>query len=556
MLQSLSIKNFALIKSESIEFGKGLNIFLGETGAGKSLIFDAIFFALGLKSDKSFIRNGEEQLKVDLLFSDLSENIKTELKALDFEDCDEILISRTLNLEGRSSVKINGEIATLATLKNISKFLVDTLVQHESIELLKTKNHLSMLDSFVGKDCVALKQDLSQLLAKVSQIDKKIDSLGGDSAERERRKEILEFQIDEIESAELEIGEDDEIEERLAFLSSAEKIKENLGQVLNLLSSGERGAVGEVSDSVRLLNSLSNIEKIASLQERLNSSKYELEDIYGELESIFDDSNFDEIEYNRLDQRKDLIKKLKRKYGSTIEDVLSFYQKAKEQYDEISSSEITIDKLTKEKSELAVCLEKTASKLSNLRKSKAEIVKQKVITELKDLGMKGTRFEIKFEEKGAIGVDGKDNVIFEFSANEGQEIKNISKTASGGEISRIMLALKNVFTSSEQNKTLLFDEVDSGISGETGNMVAIKLHNISKSDQIICITHLPQVACCGDTFIKVSKTTTNGQTISNAELLSEELVAENIARLISGETLTETALKHAKELRDKFKSIV
>lgn len=556
MLQSLSIKNFALIKSENIEFGKGLNIFLGETGAGKSLIFDAIFFALGLKSDKSFIRNGEEQLKIDVLFTDLSLSVKNELKSLDFEDVDELLITRIMNLDGRSSVRINGEIATLSTLKNLSKLLVDTLVQHESIELLKTKNHLSMLDSFVGKECVELKQELSQVLAKISQIEKKIDSLGGDSEERERKKEILEFQIDEIDSAELKIGEDEEIEERLTLLSSAEKIKEHLGQVLNLLSTSDRGAVGAISDSVRYLNSLSNIEKISSLQERLNNSKYELEDIYAELENIFEDSNFDEIEYNRLDQRKDLIKKLKKKYGTSIDDIFTFSKRAKEQYDEISSSEITIEKLTKEKIELNNILHDIAIKLSSIRKNKAEEIKEKVISELKDLGMKGTRFEIKFEEKGVIGVDGLDNVTFEFSANEGQEIKNISKTASGGETSRIMLALKNVFTSSELNKTLLFDEVDSGISGETGNMIAIKLHNIAKADQIICITHLPQVACSGDNFIKVSKTVQDGQTISNARQLTEDEVAENIARLISGKALTETALQHAKELREKFKSIV
>ena len=551
MLQSLSIKNFALIKSESIEFGDGLNIFLGETGAGKSLVFDAIFFALGLKSDKSLIRNGEPFAKVDVLFSGLSEAVKNEISNEGFEIDDELLLSRTLNEDGRNSIKINGDIATIASLKNISKLLVDTLVQHESLDLLKTKNHLIMLDSFVGEKALKLKNEIGKLLSEISTIDKKIDSLGGDEEERERRKDIFSFQIDEIERANITIGEDVEIDEKLSFLNSAEKIKETLAVVLKSLS-GDNGAVNNIANSSRLLNSISSFEKISSLQERLDSSRYELEDVYAELESIFESSNFDEIEYNRLDQRRDLLKMLKKKYGPTLEDILSFYDKTKLQYDEISSSEIFIEKLTKEKNILLEKLNATAEELSALRKQNADVVKEKIVNELKDLGMKGTKFEIVFNKKNSVNSDGFDDVTFEFSANVGQAVKNISKTASGGEISRIMLAIKNVFSSAEINKTLLFDEVDSGISGETGNMVAQKLQNIAQNEQIICITHLPQVASAGDYFIKVQKTTLNNETITNATILDEKDIPNEIARLISGEKITETAIKNATELRNKF----
>ena len=551
MLQTVSIKNLALIKSENIEFNKGLNIILGETGAGKSLIFEALSFVLGLKTDKTLLRTGEESMRVDALFVDLPQSVKEELENMEIEFEEELLLSRTLSSEGRSSIKINGNIATLASLKNLSKLLVDTLVQHESLELLKTKNHLIMLDGYCGEKIVALKDKLGGFLSEISNLEKRIDALGGDKEERERRKDILLYQIEEIEKANLQVGEDEEINEKLTILENAEKIKETLTYVLGLLSNDGQGAVSKVTDACRHLASLSNIEQISSLQERLDNSKYELEDIFEELHSIFFSSNFDEIEYNRLDQRKDTLKSLKKKYGATIELVLEYYAKIKTQYDDISGSEITIEKLTKEKSKLEEQAKSVATEMSNLRKSAAKEIKTRIVEELKALGMKGTIFEIVFEEK-ALAFDGCDNVVFNFSANVGQEVKNISKTASGGEMSRIMLALKNIFKSSEKSKTLLFDEVDAGISGETGNMIATKLRNIAENEQIICITHLPQVASAGHAFVKVEKRVEGNETLSNSYQLKEEEVAKEIAKLISGVKLTDVALKHAAELRSKF----
>jgi len=551
MLQTVSIKNLALIKSENIEFNKRLNIILGETGAGKSLIFEALSFVLGLKTDKTLLRTGEESMKVDALFVDLPQSIKEELENMEIEFDEELLLSRTLSSEGRSSIKINGNIATLSSLKNLSKLLVDTLVQHESLELLKTKNHLIMLDGYCGEKVASLKNSLGEILSEISGLEKRIDALGGDREERERRKDILLYQIEEIEKANLQVGEDDEINEKLTILENAEKIKENLTYVLGLLSNDGQGAVSKVNDAYRHLSSLAGIEQIASLQERLNNSKYELEDVFEELYSIFSSSNFDEIEYNRLDQRKDTIKTLKKKYGATIELVLEYYDKIKTQYDDISGSEITIEKLSKEKTKFEEKAIEVAKEISKLRKIAGQEIKTKIVEELKDLGMKGTIFEIVFEEKG-LTFDGIDMVTFNFSANVGQEAKNISKTASGGEMSRIMLALKNIFKSSEANKTLLFDEVDAGISGETGNMIATKLRSIAENEQIICITHLPQVASAGHSFIKVEKRVEGNETLSNSTLLKEGQVAQEIAKLISGTKLTDVALKHAEELRNKY----
>lgn len=550
MLQSLSIKNLALIKNENIEFSDGLNIILGETGAGKSLIFEALFFVLGLKTDKSLLRTGEENMKVEVLFSNFSPTIKQSIENLGIELEDELLISRSLNIDGRSSLKINGSLATLLTLKNLSSILVDTLVQHQGLELLKTKNHLSMLDSFIGTEIAQQKQQLGDILYQISNINKKIDMLGGDSEERERRKEILLFQIEEIERAELSVGEDEEIDERLKLLSSAEKIKENLSLITSLLSSDD-GAVSKISEAHRLLNSLNDIEKISVLQDRINSTKYELEDIYEELYDIYSSSNFDEIEFNRLDTRKDLIKSLKKKYGSSIELILEYHDKIKNQHDEITGGEITINKLLKEKNELEEKAKNISLKMTEIRKNNAKIVEKSMISELKDLGMKNTIFEISINPKN-ITFDGADDVVFNFSANVGQEVKNIAKTASGGEISRIMLGMKNIFTNDNRNKTFLFDEIDAGISGETGNMVANKLRNISHGEQIICITHLPQVASAGHSFIKVEKNSTDGQTISNATVLEENDVANEIASLTNGKSPSISAIKTAQEMRNRY----
>lgn len=550
MLQSLSIKNLALIKNENIEFSDGLNIILGETGAGKSLIFEALFFVLGLKTDKSLLRTGEENMKVEVLFSNFSPTIKQSIENLGIELEDELLISRSLNIDGRSSLKINGSLATLLTLKNLSSILVDTLVQHQGLELLKTKNHLSMLDSFIGTQISQQKQQLGDILYQISNINKKIDMLGGDSEERERRKEILLFQIEEIERAELSVGEDEEIGERLKLLSSAEKIKENLSLITSLLSNDD-GAVSKISEAHRLLNSLNDIEKISVLQDRINSTKYELEDIYEELYDIYSSSNFDEIEFNRLDTRKDLIKSLKKKYGSSIELILEYHDKIKNQYDEITGGEITINKLLKEKTELEEKAKIITSKITEIRKNNAKLVEKAMVSELKDLGMKNTIFEISITPK-TLTFDGADEVVFNFSANVGQEVKNIAKTASGGEISRIMLGMKNIFTNDNQNKTFLFDEIDAGISGETGNMVANKLRNISHSEQIICITHLPQVASAGYSFIKVEKNTIDGQTISNATVLEENDVVNEIASLTNGKSPSVSAIKTAQEMRNRY----
>ena len=547
MLESLTIKNFALFKEQDIQFKKGLNIILGETGSGKSLIFDAIHFVVGQKSDKTLLRNGEKSLKVDALFTEIPDSVKQILSDFEIEYSDDLLLSRTLQEDGRTSFRVNGQPVVLSMVKSFSKLLLDSLQQHEGLDLLKSKNHLAMLDKFGGEVISDLKNKLISKYNEKREIIKRISSLGGQPEERERQKELITYQINEIDRANLYPGEDDEIKERLSILSNAEKICEIASLTDKNISNIALSNINEVISS---LSSLSKIEAFAESHDRLVSLRLDLEDIAETIADLNNQIGFDEIEFNKLDNRLDLIKSLKKKYGATIEDILTYSDKLKNELYSLEDSEeelkrlnLTLEKLEKE-------LSVVASELTDKRKMIAKDIENKILAELKSLGMKDTSFHVSFNLK-EINMDGQDDVQFEFSANKGQNLKNLSKTASGGEVSRLMLALKNIFSQVDGVGTLLFDEVDSGISGEVGNMVAEKLLNISKNSQVICITHLPQVAAYSDNYLLVNKEVAGDETISFCKTIDEQNSIKEIARLISGNNITETALKHANELRQR-----
>ncbi len=547
MLTSLKIKNFALIKNESIEFCDSFNILLGETGSGKSLVFDAIGFILGEKTDKTLLRFGENQMKVDAFFTSLSDQTKKLLSDLDFEDDDELVISRSFSIEGKNICKINGNPVTLSMIKSLGKTLMDSLVQHEGIELLKSKNHLTMLDKFGGREIFELLSKLEQLFDLKKEIDFKISNIGGNIEERERKKDILSFQIEEIEKANLQIGEEEEIKEKLEILSNSEKIFEVLGFVNSSLSENSSSCLGQINSIIASLSSLLKIETIAESYDRLQSLRIDLEDISNSLNSLSKNISFDELEFNKLVLRMDEIKTLKRKYGNSIEKILSFLDELQNNLQDIEDSEGTIMKLNKERDLISYEIDKICENLSSARKKYASKIEEQIISELFDLGMKNTSFKINFENKNPSTL-GKDLVEFVFSANKGQEMKSVSKTASGGEISRLMLALKKIFYQVDGVSSLLFDEVDSGISGEIGIRMAEKLLDISKSTQVICISHLPTVASKANNFLLVKKTVENQETISHIEKIEKEQVTNEIARLISGNNLSETSLQYAKEL--------
>lgn len=547
MLQTLFIKNVALISSLTIDFGRGLNILLGETGAGKSIIFDALNFVLGEKADKTLIRSGEDMMRVDAVFSSLNAQASAQLEELGFSD-EELALSRTYSLDGKSVIRVNGVPTSQSVLKEIGSILVNSYSQHESVDLLKVKNHLSMLDKFGGNDIKNLKDIVKEEYQALSEIEKKIKSLGGDDFERERTKSLLAYQIKEIEDARLEVGEDKDLQERLQFLNNAEKIYQAISYCEQLLSDSADSCINELQQSSSYLSAVSGFENIDDCKNRLDSARLEIEDIYQTLLDIKGDAEFDEEEYERLDRRHDLIKSLIKKYGGSIEKTLDYLEQAKAQLDELDDSANLIAKLEQDKKELLVRLKNSADNLTETRQKVAQDISIKITKELHELGMKSSLFETKFKKLDEIGPNGQDDVEFVFSANKGQELKSLSKTASGGELSRFMLAVKNIFLSIGSAETLIFDEIDAGISGETGNIVGQKLHKITDFAQVICITHLPQVACYGDDFYYVSKKEDDKSTQTNVKHLEGDEVIAGIARLIAGDNISDIALSHAKEM--------
>lgn len=543
MLKSLSIKNLALIEKQEIEFDQGLNIILGETGAGKSLIFDALFFVLSLKTDKTLLRTGSELMRVDAQFYPLSQSVKEILASLEIED-DELILSRSLHADGRSSIKINGLPCAQSTAKRLAAELVDSFMQHEGMEILKSKNHLSYLDKFC--EFGDLKNKLSVLLSEKKDICSSISSLGGSDEDRLRRKDILTYQIDEIEKADVKIGEDDEIEARIKLLESSQRITENLSEVATLLD-GNGGAIQNLGMSERLLSKLSDIGNIAALAERISSAAIEVDDITSEIKDVLSNIGSDPNELDRLDSRRDKLKMLKRKYGGTIENVLENLEIFKKELDDLDAGAEKLERLNEQLALTNIQISSICAQIKQAREKGAVKIKQGLEKELHDLGMKDIRFEVMFKEK-AVSVDGNDDVSFVFSANKGQELKDLAKTASGGESSRIMLAMKNMFARADENRTLLFDEIDSGISGEVGNMMALKLKSISTRDQVIAITHLPQVAASGDHFYKVEKHSDSSSTYSEIRQVEGTEIISEIAHIIGGNNLTDAMLKNAEEL--------
>ena len=554
MLQTLKIENFALIENASIDFEKGLNILLGETGAGKSLIFKSLLFVLGAKMDRSIIRSGKDTVRVQALFSGLSQEVESLLSECGFECENELLIVRTLGQDGKGQIRVNGMIATTAMLKQLASVLVDFYTQHESVDMLNTKNHLAMLDKFAGEGVRKLKDDLSILLQQMNEINKKIKTLGGDEHERERLISLLKFQNDEIEQANLEIGEDEKIKDRLKVLNNSEKIFNAISSCEMLLSDNADSVANQLQEISSQLASLSSIDQISSFKERLDSVRYELDDILDGLVNMKDQTYFDQHEFDFLDQRSDLIKSLCRKYGGSIEKVLEFGHKAKQQLELLEDGEFELEKLELQKKSVLDQMQVVANKLSDLRKKTALIIEDKVEKELKQLGMKSSKFQVEFKLFEQISSNGQDDVKFNFSANAGQEVKSLAKTASGGELSRFMLAIKNIFAQNGATSTLLFDEIDAGISGETGKIVGQKLKNITKFSQVLCITHLPQVAAFGDNFINVSKTEKNGQTFSQAKILQGDEIVQAVAKITGGNNLSDIAISHAREMMKEAQS--
>lgn len=552
MLLTLKIKNFALIADQTIEFSKGFNVLVGETGAGKSLILDSLSFVLGDKANKLNLRSGETKMFVQAVFDNSSLEINSWLEQNGIDAEESLILTRTQNVDGKTECRVNGVIVSVGSIKSLAPLLVDVCAQNENIELLKVKNHIAFLDAFYPDKIKILKDDIVSRLSVLSDIESQMSKIGGDSINRERELELLNYQITEIESANLYDGEDDDLKNQIDLLANYEKIYENVR-----LTAGAIDSVCEnIYSATSSLGIASGIDSsLSSLFDRLSSCKIELQDIDECLNDYLSNLDFSQNELDKLESRFDEIKTLKKKYGASIGDIFAYLQKIKNDYDSLLFGEEKLAKLQLLKDAEVKALYEQCVLLSNMRRTVALEIEQQVMNELKALGFKNAKFKVGFEDLPILNntnftKNGLDSVEFLLSANAGEDLKSLNKTISGGEMSRFMLALKNVFSKCFNPETLVFDEVDTGISGEIGQCVAERLAKLSKSSQLICITHLCQVSSMADNYIYVSKHVSEGKTFTMIKYLSDEEIVKYIA-VASGAEPTEVAMSFALELKSK-----
>lgn len=553
MLWHLSIKNLAIIDDISIEFADGLNILTGETGAGKSIIIDAINLIVGARADRELIRNGENMASVEAIFTlDGNDELIKTLKELDFVDDDdtELLITRQIYSNGRNVIRVNGRAVVTSVLRDISQLLIDIHGQHQHQSLLDKSYHMGFLDSF-DSSVKPLKEQTAQLYAQWRELKAQIDDIDANKADFERNKELMEYQINEIEQADLKIGEDEELLEKKQILKNARTIISALESAYSSLNSSDNGGALDLLYSAK--EKLSGIARYSAeysdLYDSADNVYYELEDVSESIGKILRNMSYSAEQAQEIDDRLYVINSLKRKYGKTVELVLDFASSLGEQLEQMRYNMENSEELRhKEKlvyNKLISCCEDLHKK----RLAAAQLLKNRIISELSYLGMKKVNFEASVEcDKDDISPTGYDNVEFMISANAGEPLRPLAKIASGGEVSRIMLSIKSALADIDEIPTMIFDEIDTGISGAVAGAAGKKMHMLSKNHQIICITHQAQIAACADRHFFVSKALQNGKTKTSVKVLNEDERIENIAAMVSGNVVTEAAKAHAREL--------
>lgn len=551
MLRSLHVKNLALIEEAEVEFEEGLNILSGETGAGKSIIIGSINLALGEKVQKEMLRENAEYALVELIFEVTDERTKEELAALDVTIEDDIVIMSRKITNGRSVAKINGESVPASKMREAAAFLIDIHGQHEHQSLLSRKKHLAILDDY-AKEAIALpKEQLKESYKRYRQLKEELEENSMEEEQRLRELSFLEYEWKEIEDAALTLGEDEALEADYKKFANGKKIVEALSQAYEYTKSGMDGASDLTSRAVRELSAAAEYDTtIRGFLEELLEIDNLLNDFNRELSDYLTETDFDEEHFFETEKRLDLINHLKSKYGDSIEEILKKKQEKLQRIEQLKDHDAYVkelrEKLTKAKEEF----EKNCKEVSKIRKKYAKELAEKIIGALSDLNFLDVRFEIAFQEAEHYSANGMDDVEFLISTNPGEPIKSLSKVASGGELSRIMLALKAVLAENDSIGTLIFDEIDTGISGRTAQKVSEKMNVIGRKHQVICITHLPQIAAMADVHFLIEKSVNKNSTISTIRSLSyEESVAE-LGRMLGGVTITDTVLESAKEMKE------
>ena len=561
MLNYLSIKNVALIRATEIVFSKGLNVLSGETGAGKSVVLEALNFALGQKTNKSMICHGETECTVTCSF-DVSKNVaaKAALKECGFDDEDEIIVKRTLNDSGKSTIRLNGEPVTSSCLRKITSLIVDVHGQSDHFLLLKESNQLSLIDTLAQSELELPKTKIRNILRQIEDIDTKLSMLGGNEADRERKIDYLQFAINEIESAELSDGEEEKLLERKKKLLNLEKITTALQESYDFLS-GEGGVTDVLSDVSRKIASISqygnDYEKIS---ERLEFCLDEISDISALIGEGSEDS-YDPEELEEIERRLEIIRSLKKKYGQTYADIISTLNSFRTELDLILKGAEEIEQLNAYRQRNVAELETLYSELTSVRKFVANKLERDLSVKLKELAMKSAVFKVEFTrlDGEVLSVKGRDQVRFLFNANRGEALNPLDMVISGGELSRLMLAIKSITGGNFGAETFIFDEIDVGISGEAAQVVAENFAKIAKDRQIIAISHLPQIVAMADVGFLIYKREEGDRTVTHVKKLDKEGKINEVVRLVGGNLSGNTGFVHAEELinrADTFKNSI
>jgi len=546
MLSLLHIENIAVIESADISFDQGFNILTGETGAGKSIVIDAISAILGERAYRDMIRTGAPRASVRAVFTDVPEFPWFAENGVEHDP--ETIIQREIYLDGKNVCRVNGTLVTVSILRKLGIQLINIHGQHDSASLFDENNHLQFLDDFAVNE--ELRLQYATAYDTVAKLRREIDSLTMDESEKLRRMETLRFQIEEISKAELEPGEDDALEARRKLLQNAEKLASGMNDAVETVYGGEDtdGAAVLLAQAERSLARIAKYDdSIAALHDKIADLMYQVQDAAEELKDARDDLAYSSDELEQIESRLDVIHRLRRKYGASCADILNYLERAKQELDDIEFSDDHLERLKGKLSKAEKTAWNAAKVLRENRKKTAEVLSGRILTELAQLDMPRVQFKCEFTEL-ELTANGADAVAFYMSANAGEALKPLSKVASGGELARIMLAMKNVLAEQDQIATLIFDEVDTGVSGRAAQKVAEKLRSVARNKQVLCVTHLPQLAALANTHLLIAKAERDGRTYTTVTPLDIEGRKRELARIIGGTNITETTLKSAEEM--------
>ena len=539
MITTLHIKNIGIIDDLSIDLNQGLNVLTGETGAGKTLIIDSIGIISGGRFSKEMIRKGENTSYIEICMYEPNSK-----EAIDGN----IIVSRQIWANGRNMCKINGRMVTVNELKDFMKRYIEIHGQNDNQTLLESKTHLMYLDSFIGDKIIEIKSKYYEKYQRFNEINIELKANYGDEKERERKLDLLRYQISEIEEANLTENEEEILEEKRKIMLNSEKISNNLNKADEAI---QNSSIDSLSIAIRALEKIETIDKnYEKVSSNLKGIYYELQELARDISNYKEDIYFDEQERNKTEERLDLINSLKRKYGNTIKEILEYKKEIQEEIQHIENLEDYNNKLKSELEQIQNEMEEMSEQINKIRVKQAQKLSESINLELKDLEMKNAKINVKVEKQENFNKEGKDKVEFLISTNLGEDEKELIKIASGGEMSRIMLAIKKVLSDTDKTPVMIFDERDTGISGNAANAVAEKLNLISKFHQVLCISHLPNIAAAADYNYFISKKVTNERTNTNVKLLQEKEVIEEIARISSGK-VNDVTIKYATQLRNK-----